>query len=112
MKLFRWQQGRQLSGYDKMLLLRCSSWLKFDMYLLRFPQGSEIKPHQDKVDKGHHYRLNVILKEAQAGGEFICSKPIFETPRIKFFRPDECEHSVTKVTKGARYVLSVGWVRD
>eukprot|EP00746_Dinoflagellata_sp_MGD_P140513 gnl/MRDRNA2_/MRDRNA2_73745_c0_seq1.p1 gnl/MRDRNA2_/MRDRNA2_73745_c0~~gnl/MRDRNA2_/MRDRNA2_73745_c0_seq1.p1 ORF type:complete len:103 (-),score=7.46 gnl/MRDRNA2_/MRDRNA2_73745_c0_seq1:61-369(-) len=74
--------------------------------------GSEIKPHQDKVDKGHHYRLNVILKEAQAGGEFICSKPIFETPRIKFFRPDECEHSVTKVTKGARYVLSVGWVRD
>jgi hypothetical protein len=29
---------------------------------------------------------------------------------IKPFRPDACEHSVTRVLGGSRYVLSVGWV--
>jgi hypothetical protein len=41
----------------------------------------------------------------------VCKTPIFETPRIKLFRPDACEHSVTLVEGGSRYVLSFGWVR-
>ncbi|MBB6523650.1 2OG-Fe(II) oxygenase [Pseudoteredinibacter isoporae] len=110
--LFKWQKGRQNSGYDKMLL--CGSYwpLPFDVYLLRFPEGSEIPPHKDKVKSGRHYRLNIVLKQAERGGEFYCESPIYENARIKFFRPDLSEHSVSKVEKGNRYLLSLGWVRD
>jgi hypothetical protein len=107
---FRWQPGRQGTGYDKMLLLTATWPIAFDSYLLRFPEGSEIPPHTDPVQAGQHYRLNLILKSPRAGGEFRCAKPIFATKRVKFFRPDECEHSVTRVVGGSRYVLSLGWV--
>ncbi len=107
---FRWQSGRQESGYDKMLLLTASWPLRFDSYLLRFPDGSSIPPHKDPVKQGRHYRLNVILKAPRSGGEFRCADPIFSSPRIKLFRPDQSEHSVTKVLGGSRYVLSIGWV--
>ena len=86
--------------------------IKFDTYLLRFPKGSEFAPHTDKVESGKHYRLNIVLKNAKVGGEFICANPIFETKRIKLFRPDESEHQVTKVQEGNRYVLSVGWIKN
>ena len=107
---FRWQRGRQNSGYDKMLLLQSIWPLPFDVYLLRFPEGSEVKPHTDPVSEGQHFRLNIVVKKATAGGEFICATPIFETSRIKVFRPDACEHSVSRVIKGSRYVFSIGWV--
>jgi len=107
---FRWQSGRQGSGYDKMLLLTARWPLPFDSYLIRYPEGSSIPPHTDPVQAGRHYRLNVILKSPKSGGEFVCAKPIFSTARIKLFRPDQCEHSVTPVQCGNRYVLSVGWV--
>jgi hypothetical protein len=108
---FRWQRGRQQSGYDKMLLLQALWPLPFDIYVLRFPQGAEIPPHTDPVALGRHYRCNIVLKHAASGGDFICSAPIFATKRIKVFRPDACEHSVTRVERGSRYVLSIGWVR-
>ena len=107
-QMFRWQRGRQGTGYDKMLLLT-APW-PFDCYLIRYPDGSEIPPHTDPVAAGRHYRLNVILKAPRSGGEFVCAKPLFATTRIKLFRPDACEHSVTRVVGGSRYVLSVGWV--
>ncbi|KPH64940.1 hypothetical protein AMS58_08910 [Pseudoalteromonas porphyrae] len=110
-RLFRWERGRQQSGYDKMLLCGALWPIKFDTYLLKFPQGSEIAPHTDKVKCGRHYRLNIILKNAEQGGDFICKKPLFETKRIKFFRPDVSEHQVSKIVKGNRYLLSIGWVK-
>lgn len=94
-----------------MLLLFCKWGLKFDVYLLRFHQGSEIPAHTDPVKAGRHYRLNIVLVNAQKGGEFHCSNPIFETKRIKLFRPDISEHSVTKVEMGRRYLISIGWLR-
>ena len=106
----RWQRGRQGSGYDKMLLLTGRWPLPFDSYLIRYPEGSAIPPHTDPVQAGRHYRLNIVLKSPRAGGEFVCADPIFATRRIKLFRPDACEHSVTRVVGGSRYVLSVGWV--
>lgn len=107
---FRWQRGRQNSGYDKMLLFTLPWPLPFDSYILRFPEGVSIPPHKDPVQTGRHYRLNIILKAPRSGGEFVCAAPIYASKRIKFFRPDECEHSVTKVEGGSRYVLSIGWV--
>ena len=61
-KLFRWQRGRQKSGYDKMLLCGALWPIKFDTYLLKFPEGSEILSHTDKVASGKHYRLNIVIK--------------------------------------------------
>jgi hypothetical protein len=109
-KAFRWQRGRQGTGYDKMLLLTAPWPIGFDSYLIRYPDGSEIQPHTDPVKQGRHYRLNVVLKAPQSGGEFVCAAPLFATRRIKLFRPDVCEHSVTRVAGGSRYVLSIGWV--
>lgn len=110
--LFRWQQGRQSSGYSKMLLATLRWPIKFDAYLLKFPQGSEIAEHTDPVQQGKHYRLNIVLKAAQSGGEFQCENAIINTSRIKLFRPDVSPHSVTRVELGTRYLLSVGWVRN
>ena len=107
---FRWQRGRQGTGYDKMLLLTGKWPLPFDSYLIRYPDGSEIPPHTDPVQSGRHYRLNIILKSPKSGGEFVCAKALFSTGRIKLFRPDLCEHSVTRVAGGSRYVFSLGWV--
>lgn len=106
----RWQKGRQGTGYDKLLLLVNPLLIPFDLYLLRFPDGTEIPPHRDPVTDKRHYRLNIILKRPISGGEFVCANPIFETKRIKLFRPDVSTHSVTKVQGGSRYVLSLGWV--
>jgi hypothetical protein len=105
----RWARGRQGSGYDKMLLARASWPLGFDCYLLRYPRGSAIPPHTDPLTNMRHYRLNIVVWRAQQGGDFVCATPIFSTQRIKFFRPDACEHSVTEVTAGTRYVFSLGW---
>jgi hypothetical protein len=107
----RWRRGRQETGYDKMLMLQSPWPLPFDVYLLRFREGAEIPPHTDPVSSGRHFRCNIVLKRATVGGDFVCTRPIFATPRIKLFRPDACEHSVTRVARGTRYVLSIGWVR-
>ncbi len=110
MNLFKWQKGRQGTGYDKMLLATLPWPIPFDCYLLRFPDGSHIQPHKDPVAEGKkHFRLNVILKKAGSGGNFLCHNPIFQSERINFFRPDISEHMVTRV-KGSRYVLSIGWL--
>lgn len=107
---FRWQKGRQGTGYDKMLLATARWPLPFDCYLIRYPEGSAIPPHTDPVQAGRHYRLNIVLKSPRSGGEFVCANPIVATRRIKLFRPDACEHSVTEVVGGSRYVFSLGWV--
>ena len=111
-KAFRWERGRQQSGYDKMLLWLIPFPLPSDGYLLRFPTGAEIPPHVDPVDGKRHFRLNLILRRSRHGGEFICKDPIWNFRRIKLFRPDLSEHAVTRVEEGNRLVLSIGWVRS
>lgn len=94
------------------MLIGGAYWpIKFDMYLLKFPVGSEIPPHTDTLREGKHYRLNFVLKQAREGEVFLCNSPIFETNRVKLFRPDITEHEVSKIRQGNRYVLSIGWVR-
>ena len=110
-KLLRWQSGRQRTGYEKMLLIANPFVLPFDCYLLRYKPGSGIPGHVDPVEGKRHYRLNIVLRRAESGGEFRCSAPLYNGRRVHLFRPDESEHSVTPVIKGVRYVLSIGWVR-
>ena len=110
--MFKWIKGRQQSGYDKMLLATAKFPIPFDCYLLRFPEGSEIDTHTDPVDQGkRHFRLNIVLKHANVGGEFVADDSIVNWSRVKLFRPDITPHSVTRVERGTRYVLSVGWLR-
>lgn len=104
----KWDTGRQKTGYEKLSFFQNRF---IDLYLLKFPPGSYVPPHQDVVMGKRHYRLNIILKAAQKGGDFVCRRTLFKLPRIVLFRPDREIHEVTKVHEGTRYVLSVGWAR-
>lgn len=110
MKNFRWEKGRQDSGYYKMLIFTAKFPLPFDWYILKYPVGSSIPEHTDKVDIGKHYRLNIILKKPKIGGVFSCSRTILNTNRIKLFRPDLYAHSLSMIEEGERIVMSIGWV--
>ena len=110
LKKLPWQQGRQGTGYNKLCLLQ-SKHLKFDAYLLYYPQGSRIGVHTDEVESGRHYRLNIMLKKAKKGGDFICPDVSFRFWRVALFRPDIQEHLVTTIQDGYRVMLSIGWVR-
>lgn len=108
---FKWQMGRQSSGYSKVSLFKSMWPVPFDLYLLKFPEGSQIPEHVDTVKEGFkHYRLNIILKKSLSGGEFLSDKSIINWTRVKFFRPDISKHSVTKVVGSSRYVLSFGFL--
>ena len=107
---WRWQPGRQGTGYDKCLLLT-GLWPKpFDLYLLRYRTGQGIPPHRDPVPGARHFRANLILSQGQSGGAFKCETPLYASPRLFIFRSDLCEHSVEPMIQGTRYVLSLGWI--
>lgn len=108
--MFNWIAGRQGTGYFKMLLLQNSRFIPFDIYLLKFPEGSYIDWHTDPVPDYNHYRINWIVKTSEKGGEFISKSPIFTSKYLNIMRPDIDLHCVTKIEKGTRYVLSLGWV--
>lgn len=107
--MFKWIKGRRSGDYEKFPIIINKFIIPFDIYLLKFPQGSSISPHVDEVDNFRHYRLNILLKKAESGGNFLCGKELISFQRIKLFRPDIHEHSVTKIERGTRYVLSIGW---
>lgn len=109
-KRLPWSKGRQGTGYNKICLFQ-SKLLMCDVYLLYYPQGSEIPWHTDEVKSGKHYRLNIMLKKATKGGEFLCEKPIYAKYRTFLFRPDLSEHAVARIDVGWRMMFSVGWVR-
>jgi hypothetical protein len=82
-----------------------------DCFLLHYPPGTEIEPHQDGLHTYkhlRHYRLNIKLWHTGKGGEFICENILWKLGPIVCFRPDINTHSVTK-TEGHRLLLSIGW---
>ncbi|TXI85142.1 MAG: 2OG-Fe(II) oxygenase [Crocinitomicaceae bacterium] len=106
-----WEDGRQNTGYKKIKLLESKRFL-FDVYLLYYSEETLIPRHTDKVDQGRHYRLNCTIKKAVIGGKFLLeAKPIFSWWRFVVFRPDLDTHCVSKIIKGYRVVLSIGWVK-
>lgn len=106
----RWRRGRQGTGYDKLLLAALPWPLPLDCYLIRYPVGSSIPLHVDPAGERRHFRLNIVLKASPKGGEFRCNDPLFESRRVKLFRPDISPHEVSEVEVAPRYVLSIGWI--
>ncbi len=107
----KWELGRQGTGYFKKKLLQSKWPLPFDLWLLKYPEGTYIPPHRDPVEKGRHFRLNVVVWKAKVGGDCKIYLPIPKMAgRINFFRPDLLTHEVTKVEKGTRYVVSLGYI--
>lgn len=109
--MFKWVEGRQNSGYFKMLLFR-SKLLKMDMYLLKFQEGVEVPWHKDPAKTGRHFRFNLYLTRP-GGGELLIEKnkkAIFSNRLCHLFRADDIQHAMTKVEGGTLYLLSIGKV--
>lgn len=107
-KYLTWIDGRQGSGYKIMYLW---NW-KFDLVLIRYPEGSFIRWHTDPVPAPlKHHRINFTVRQAE-GGRFYCKDmpTHLKFKRIVRFRPDIQMHKVSRVTKGERWVISLGWV--
>jgi len=104
-----WVEGRQGSGYLKKLLAQGETW---DLYLLKFPKGSHVEGHLDPVPGKAHHRANFVLWRAKKGGEFWCRGRRAGKRRLAIFRPDTMLHGVSRVQRGTRWVLSLGWVTE
>lgn len=105
MEWMHWRQGRQGTGYWKLLIFRL---FRIDCYLLQYPTDTEIPEHRDPVEKGRHFRLNIALKQPRKGGIFWCEKCIFHSSRVNLFRSDLYIHKVSRIEEGERWVLSIG----
>ena len=109
MKLWRWEYGRQGSGYRKFTLL-FSALLNCDMYILHVPKGVHIPPHNDRVPFMNHFRVNITLR----GKIWMSTKkdePVFRIGSwFSYFRPDDVEHWAMPVHRDT-YILSIGWLR-
>ncbi len=124
------EPGRQGTGYEKasvptlpsvhdlreraLRYLGCLPDEAHDCYILRYQEGSFIPPHKDDAPFGRqHWRLNVLLNEAE-GGDLIINGKTVERLRegdAYAFRPDAILHEVTPITKGTRLVFSLGVLR-
>ena len=85
----------------------------WDVYLIRYRDGSHIPPHTDDAQHGRrHRRLNALLERATAGGELTIAGARIELAigDAVLFEPDREVHDVARVV-GSRLLFSVGaWV--
>lgn len=107
--MFSWVKGRQGTGYQKLKLFQ---FLNMDCYILRYKEGDFIPEHRDPVPGRKHYRFNIELKKPEAGGIFqyrCIKKNMWITPgRVTLFRSDICDHRVSRIKKGSRYIITFG----
>ena len=110
-----WKPGRQRGGYEKITIFKSWRFL-FDIHLLRIKEGAFVPPHKDEIHHMEsiyeHHRCNIVIWAPDKGGRFISDEDKrYFFGRVILFRPDICNHRVTKVIKGKRIVLSIGWLR-
>lgn len=126
-----WKAGRQATGYDILplrgalpegdgsLIARALAQLGtpfgdyWDVYLIRYRDGSHIPPHVDDAQHGkRHRRINAVLTPATGGGELWIDGARIDLAvgdAVRFF-PDREVHAVTQVS-GTRLLFSVGaWI--
>ena len=100
----KWNPGRMNTGYWLHTLAKGKNW---DLFLIKYPVGSYIVPHNDRFPGKRHYRLNILLWGEQT---FRAHGPIiFQLGPIVFFRSDETLHEVLP-SKRLRLLLSFGIV--
>ncbi len=99
--LFRWQYGRQRSGYRVFCFW---NWLSCDGYIIHIPPGTTILPHTDVVDGKRHFRLNIDL---WGRCRMLIDKHLWQFWRFTLFRPDVYRHSVLPSTQSV-WLLSLG----
>lgn len=109
----KWENGRLHKAfvvpYQKIKLFQFTLYkVIYDGYLIKYPFGSGIPWHRDKVPGRVHWRLNFILWNAIVGGEDEYRGEVFSFWRFRVFRSDEVQHRVTEVLAGTRYILSFG----
>ena len=122
-----WKPGRQGTGYDILPLPRAREGLVaralvhvgepfqdyWDVYLIRYADGSFIPPHTDDAQHGRrHRRLNALLVAPRAGGELTIAGTRVDLALgdAVVFDPDRDVHAVTRVD-GERLLFSVGaWI--
>ncbi|MCO7231487.1 MULTISPECIES: hypothetical protein [unclassified Cobetia] len=76
--------------------------------LVTYPEGHSVMRHNDPMGSGSYYKLNVILKQPPLGGVFETDDTIFNLfDRVILFRPDLHEHSVSRIERGKRVLLSI-----
>ena len=126
-----WTAGRQGTGYDIFplktilpatpgtLVSRALAQLGtpfedyWDVYLIRYRDGSHIAKHVDDAQHGkRHRRINAVLTAARRGGELWIDGGRVELAvgdAVRFY-PDRELHEVTPVV-GTRLLFSVGaWI--
>lgn len=114
--MLKWIKGRQAGDYEKLPLI-VSKRFKFDLYLLRFPDGSSVPWHRDPAIEGYrHHRINLTLNSCCVGsGVFLVDGPYTKLGPLVKFRPDIYLHCLTKVEKifsnQYLYMLSIGFLK-
>ena len=99
--MVRWQDGRQVTGYKKLLLAQVGHF--FDVYLIDYPEGSSIPEHTDLIPGRSHYRLNIRLR----GADTFRGRAIARFGRVIFFRSDRSHRVEAHFRR--RTVLSFGF---
>jgi hypothetical protein len=108
-KWWRWNKGRQGTGYD-VLPFFISKLLLADCYLIRIGKGVSVPEHVDPAKPGFaHHRFNVHFGRFK-GGELKNEKVTWAWKNVYLFRPDLSKHSVSEVTDGTLYVFSFGFL--
>ncbi|MFE8073361.1 2OG-Fe(II) oxygenase [Marinobacteraceae bacterium S3BR75-40.1] len=78
-----------------------------NVYFVRYPEGHKVVPHVDMIAGGQLYKLNCVVRQPKEGGHFECERNLFNLfDRIVLFRPDLHRHSVSKIQRGSRWLLS------
>lgn len=80
---------------------------RFAINVVTYQEGHRVLEHNDPMGAGRYFKFNVVLKKPEQGGVFWAEKVIVNLfNRVYFFRPDKYMHSVSKIEKGQRKLLS------
>jgi hypothetical protein len=79
--------------------------LIIDLRYREFYQGSIVPEHRDAFEPIYGCSVNLLLRKAQAGGEFKCEKTFLNASRLCIFNGTRYWHSVSRIEKGARKSL-------
>ena len=80
---------------------------RLSVNLVTYLADHKVMRHIDPVPERKYYKLNFLLVKPESGGVFACEKCILNLfGRIYLFRPDQYEHSVSRIEAGKRVLLS------